>query len=187
MDAELQQAWNELAEGTIAYEPSRVMREGQSEIVLVRIARGDTIDAKSGFVDQAWVERLKVSGFMTAALNADPGEFEIVSLSSDAQALVGPSTEWTWRVTPLRDGDLSLSLRITARIRLSDGSSENHDLPVKTARISVRADRWWRTTQFWERNWQWLLGSPIVLGFLGWAGARLVKRRRSRKRGGARR
>jgi hypothetical protein len=180
MDAELQQAWKELKEGQIAYEPSRAMTQGTPEMVLVRIARGDVIDVQSGFRDRAWVERVKVSGSMRVTLTGDPDDFSIVALSSETQALVGPGSDWSWRVTPLRSGNLPLHLRVTARIHLSNGSQENYDLPVKTAQIAVRADRVWQAKAFWDRNWQWVLGSPIVLGALGWLSARALKRRSRR-------
>jgi hypothetical protein len=183
MDKELQQAWKELKDGKIAYEPSRTMTEGEPEKVLVRIAQGDTIDAKSKFVDSVWVECLKVSGFMSASLSADHDDFEIVPLSSESQALVGASTDWVWRVTPLRSGNLALNVKVTARIRLSDGSSEHHDLLVKDAHISVRANPRWRAIRFWKRNWQVILGSPIVLGLLAWLGTRLLKKRAERRIG----
>jgi hypothetical protein len=180
MDEELQQAFKELDEGRIAYEPARAMTQGTPEMVLVRIARGGTIDTETGFRDRAWVDRLKVSGSMSATLTGDPGDFEIVALSSDTQALVGSASDWVWRVTPLRSGNLPLILRVTARIHLSNGSQENYDLPVKTAQIAVRADRVWQAKAFWDRNWQWVLGSPMVLGALGWLSARALKRRRGR-------
>jgi len=186
MDDEIQKAWQELKDGRIAYEPSRLMTEGNPEVVRVRIARGDTIDTKSGFSNEAWVERLKISGFMTASLNADANDFEIVALSSESQALVGDFTDWVWRVTPLRVGDLALRVRVTARIRLSDGSTEVHDLLVKDARINVKSNPQWRLTRFWDRNRQWILGSPMVVGLATWAGARILKKRRTKRRIGFR-
>ena len=180
LDDELQQAWKELTEGRIAYEPSRTMTEGEPEDVRVRIARGETIDTESGFGGRrVLVERLKASFVMTASLSADAGDFEIVPLSSEGQALVDPFTDWIWRVTPLRSGDLALNVRVTARIRLSNGSSEDRDLLVQAAQISVRANPRWRATKFWERNWQWILGSPILGGVLTWLAARLLRRRRA--------
>jgi hypothetical protein len=182
MDNELQQAWRELKDGRIAYEPSRTMTEGVPEKVLVRIAQGQTVDAKSGFVDAVWVERLKVSGSMTAHLQADVADFEIVPLGSEEQALVGSSTDWVWQVTPLRDGELRLNLSVAVRIRLSDGSFENHDILVKQTQIAVRANPRWLLVRFWKQNWQWILGSPIILGILAWVGTRLIKRKRGGKR-----
>jgi hypothetical protein len=184
MDDEIQKAWTELKDGRIAYEPSRTMTEGTPEIVRVRIARGDSIDVASNFSDRVWVERLKTSAFMTAVLVADANDFDVKGLSSDSQALVGDFTDWVWSVTPLRDGALTLSIRVTARVRLSDGSSETHDLLVKDTPITVRSNPRWRLSRFWNRNWQWMLGSPIVLGVLGWLGSRIAKRRRTERRAG---
>jgi hypothetical protein len=182
MDEELQRAWRELRDGQIAYEPIRMMTEGQPEEVRARIAQGDTINVQTGFRDRVTVEQMKVSGSMAAELLGNPGDFAIESLSSKSQALVGPFTDWVWRVTPLHSGQLALKLKITAHIRLSNGSSEDHDLLVKDTNITVHANRGWRLARFWRQNWQWILGSPIVLGIGGWIVARIRSKKSTQSR-----
>jgi hypothetical protein len=180
MDDQLIQAWKELKSGLIAYEPSRTMTQGVPENVLVRISRGGAIDADSGFTHTAWVEAMRVSGTMTAKLSGNPQDFEIVPLSTGTQAVVEAS-DWLWRVTPLRSGALILNLTVTARISLSDSRIESRDELVKAAEITVATDYWWLTKRFVKSNWQWLLGSPVVVGG---AFAWVFRRRRDKRRAG---
>ena len=97
------------------------------------------------------MELLKTSAFMTAVLLSDASDFDVKALSSDSQALVGTHIDWIWRVTPPRDGVLAPSVRVTARVRLSDGASETHDLLVKETPISVQSNPRWRLSRIWDR------------------------------------
>lgn len=178
MDAELRKAWQRLDEGRVEYEPRREMTQGVGEEVRVRITP-EPLEIVERLSPRSVAERLKVSGSMTAALTAAEDAFRIEPRSSERQAIVGEATDWVWWVTPLAPGDLELSLKITARIRLSNGDAAERDVLVKSAQISVQANRPWAVRTFFSRNWQWVLGGPLTLAIGGWAFARLKKRRAS--------
>ena len=175
MDDELRQAWADLKEGRIAYDPKPSMSQGKAEEVTARIALEMKTPITKGLKGKPWVERLRTSGSMSAYLDGAPEEFEILARSSTRQAIVGPYTEWVWEVTPLRPGEYNLNLRVVARIRLSNQESEEKDVIVKRARIVVVVEPPWAIKRFIVVNWQWLLGSPLVLGVLAW----LIAKRKS--------
>jgi len=182
MDEELSQAWKELRDGNVAYEPNRCMRQGRPNMIKVRVTRHRNLDLSVGLPNSFWVDRLKVSGTVTAKLDGRPDEFDISSLNSPQQALVGPYSDWLWLVTPLKSGLRSLNLRIIAKIRLSNGDTETKDVLVKATTVEVRVDRAWATKRFCQNNWKWLLGSPIVLAILGSITAHLRRRAKRRNR-----
>ncbi len=184
MDEELRNAWEELDEGSIAYEPKRCMRQGQTEEVKVRITQHGNVDLSAKLPNVFWIEQLKVSGTMAAYLEGQPDEFEIRSLSSTQQALVGSYSEWIWLVTPIKSGLRSLNLLVVAKIRLSNREVETKDVLVKATTIEVEVDRTWATRRFFQDNWEWFLGSPIVLGLMAWVVAKLRRIRRKRRRMG---
>lgn len=184
MDEELRRAWKEMDEGRIAYDPKRELRQGDSEEVRARISREPDIDLREGFESEVWIERLRVSGSMAAYLSGNPNDFEIVALSSPKQALVGSFTDWNWEVTPLSAGNKTLNLRVVATIRLSNGETETKDILVKDTQIHVEVNRAWAAKRFIQDHWQWLLGSPLLVGLITWIASRVrVSRKRKRSAG----
>ena len=86
------------------------------------------------------------------------------ALSDEQQAVVQPYTEWQWRVTPLVSGSYSLDLVVSAQLRLPDKVVASRTFPAKTAKIRVRVAPSYVVVRFISKYWQWLLGSPVVLG-----------------------
>ena len=156
------------------------MKQGVAQVVVVRIADRSSRTAFRDLPSDFAVERLRTSATMKAQLIGDADIFAIRSLSSDQQALVGDVTDWKWVVTPQIPGNHQLYLTVTAVLRLSTGAIESRDVLVKQATISVAVNRRWQVTSFIRSNWQWLLGSPLILGGLGWLMNRLRKRRSNR-------
>ncbi len=165
---ELKRAWLSLDEGKVAYEPNREMTQGVPEEVRIRVSDDASVPLDLGiFREPAVVEQLKTSGSMSADLTAGKDDFEITRLSSSRQALVGPFTDWIWRVTPLKAGEHQLFLKVTAQIRLSNGDEEVRDVLAKDTVITVAANPSWAARGFFARNWQWLVGGPVTLAVVG--------------------
>jgi hypothetical protein len=174
--------WNELRNGLLAYEPERSMVEGRPELIRIRISRTGTIDTDTGFRGDVQVEILRTSPLMSAEILGRKEDFRIELLSSYRQAMVD-STDWVWRVTPLNHGDLSLVLKIVVQIPIPESNEVFRDAVVKETTITVEANPQWRIAQFWGNNWQWILGSPLVLGLLAWLATRGLKRKKTLRAG----
>jgi hypothetical protein len=128
-----------LAAGHILYNPPDTMRVGQKERVEVRITQGmtetlvvETVRGRGAPV----VEQIPVSTFMKVRLTGDA--FAISPLSSEEQFVIGDSyTEWVWDVTPLRAGERTLTLLVTARVLLAGFPAEQRDLKIIERPIKV--------------------------------------------------
>jgi hypothetical protein len=107
---------------------------------------------------------------------AEAGTFEVLPITPTKQAVIPPYTEWTWSVRPLRAGSHRLYLSVVAIIKLSDGKSEQKALS-KISEIHVEVSPGYIVRAFAAKNWQWLLGSPVVLGAVSWLLARRTKRK----------
>lgn len=188
MDEELQQAYEELEEAQIEYKPTHMMRQGETEIFKLSITRLEEVDISVEYPEGSWtrlpegsyIRWIKASGTMAAYLEGNPDEFKIQKKSSTEQALVGSSTEWIWHVTPLKPGNLILTLRVTAEIRLSDGDTVNKDIiNNEVTKIEVEPEPNWQLKKIYlllKENGELLLTITIAVisGFI-W----LVKRVRN--------
>jgi hypothetical protein len=184
LDAEMKEAWDRAGIGVIAYNPDTQMVQGVTKPVMVRIAVDPNAPSlTTGLPPSPTVAALKVTGEMRAELRAArAGTFEIVKTAEkDERPLLPPYAEWKWMVTPLESGDHVLLLTITAMIELPD-KRRREPVISKEATIHVRVDPMYVTKNFVQKNWQWLVGSPVVGGALAWLWAH---RRRQKKRGAA--
>ncbi len=86
-------------------------------------------------------------------------------------------------VTPLESGEKKLYLTVTARLFLSNGEVQQKDVAVKEAVILVEVDHLWITKRFVTGNWQYVFGSPIVIGLLYWLGRKIHRKRNRRPAG----
>lgn len=189
---ELERAWKALPWGKIAFEPNRTMRQGVAEPVTVRIARGEAPDilkdwpgtrgseppdpGAGGEGSLVRVERIKTSGMMEVELvSADPEAFSIEPPGAQKQPIVGEHTDFQWLVTPLKAGSQTLQLRVVAEIPDPEMGPQRR-VETKRAEIHVEVNTPYLVKGWMSRNWQWLLGSPIFLGFLGWLGKRFGAR-----------
>ena len=171
----VEEAWEKLRKGRIAYNPSEEMTQGRPELIRVRITQHSEIVLPEG-LKNAVVEEIPVSWAVTAELvEGSKNAFLIQPLSTPRQALAGEYTDWLWRVTPLQSGDLMLILKVTALLDAKDRPIESRDVLVKEASINVHADHAWQLHRFWSETWQYLLASPLVVGTILW----IVRRLRS--------
>jgi hypothetical protein len=184
LDAEAERIWNRLTIGSIAYNPEERMLQGVPKDVVARIAADPNAEGLTkGFPASPRIEALKVSGVMQAELKeGETGTFEINKTSdTNEQAILPPYSEWKWIVTPLQTGVHSLHLSVSVIMELPDKRTRKKVL-TKEASIRVIVNPRYVARTFFENNWQWVLGSPIVLGAVAWVWAHL---RRKKKKGPA--
>jgi hypothetical protein len=173
MDDALREAREYLRAGRIAFRPREEMVQGKPEEVRVEVSSHPSPSPFGNLPPGFRVETIPTSGVMKVELLGDAEQFRIRPLSTDQQALMGRHTDWRWVVTPLVPGRYKLHLRVTAVLWLSNGRTESSDIVVRDSIINVRVNRRWILTGFLKRNWQWLLGSPVLLGAAAWVLTRL--------------
>jgi hypothetical protein len=178
----LKAVWERLPEGQIAFEPGTRMRQGQRKVVTARLTTQPDLDVLAGLSEDYVVQTIKTSGVMGLYLEGSEEEFLIDPINSPEQALVGDFNEWRWWVTALKAGRKQIVLRVVAKIHLP-GEVMTTDLLVREAIVEVDVDRWWSTKRFVGLHWQWLLGSPVVLGGVAWVAKRLRKEKSKRSAG----
>ena len=159
--------------GRALFRVPRVMFSEISELAELRLTPKDYISTQlRAELEKSMVGRGKqtdehevshVGSFMCARLLGDPRYFEIASLSSEEQHLRGDETlGWDWRVTPLVEGESSLTLRVTM-LATVDGQQHVADAQaLHTAiRITVKS-AFTRPKRFVRDNWRWMLGGSGI-------------------------
>jgi hypothetical protein len=169
----------DLKPGRLAFEPKKTMDQGREERVFVRLSREATSDLSKGFREgPPLIKAIQVGSLMHALLDYSEEDFKVHRIGVETKVVASPYTEWAWEVTPLRGGDKELRVLIYAELVLPNGKPEPYEAYAGEAEIHVHTRPSYVVERLLSENWQWLLGSPIVLGLGGWLGARLLKSKR---------
>jgi hypothetical protein len=160
-----------LTTGVIFYNPPKDMTVAQQERIDVRISSNTLFTSTEGFKGSGAVqtETLPVATFMKVNLRGEC--FDITALSSEEQVIPADShADWAWDVTPTEKGLQTLSLVVTARIKLPGYSDEQKDLQVIERDINVRVNPAYALRTFFDKNRDWVypvVVIPLVLGAWG--------------------
>jgi Tetratricopeptide repeat len=141
----------EIDSGRLAYQIPRRMWINQPETVEVRLGRTQARGLTKGFAGRGEVktEDIPIVETMSVSLMCEPGAFDIVARSEKEQ-LVKPDLvlgtpfhsddfgRWVWLVTPLKTGEHTLLVKVSAAIRDSRGLPATSSLPDKSFAVSVR-------------------------------------------------
>jgi hypothetical protein len=166
----------DLKPGRLAFEPRKTMDQGREEKVFVRLSREAASDISKGFQEAPpMIKAIQVGSVMRAALDYSPEDFKVRRVGEETKTIESPYTEWAWKVTPLLGGDKQLNVLVYAELVLPNGNHELYEAFIGSAVIHVHTRPSYVVGKFVRENWQWLLGSPIVLGLGGWLGVRLLK------------
>ena len=172
-------AENDLHPGTLAFEPKRIMDQGQAEKVSIRISPNKSAEIAKGFKNgPPALQEIRVGPLMKATLDSSPDDFTIRRIGEEKKIIKAPYTEWTWEVTPLTAGDKTMVVSIYAELMLPNGDHEPYEAFTGSALIHVHTKPSYVIGKFVRENWQWLLGSPILLGLVGWLWARVRKEKK---------
>jgi hypothetical protein len=100
--------------------------------------------------------------------------FEIVADNSAVQLVENGETytEWSWNVTPIRTG--SSQLKVVVSI-IRDGNKKD---TVYEDSVLIEKDLPVQVEHFWEKYWQWLIGT-FILPFVLWLWKRNKKKEES--------
>src|SRR3954469_15915583 len=174
-------AENDLHPGTLAFEPKREMDQGETETVSIRISPDKSAEVGKGFKHGPPVlQEIRVGPLMKATLDTDtaPEDFTIRRIGEEKKIITAPYTEWTWEVTPLTAGDKTLLVSVYAELMLPNGDKEPYEAFTGSAVIHVHTKATYVIGKFVKENWQWLLGSPLLLGLVGWLWTRGGKKKK---------
>jgi hypothetical protein len=140
----------EIEAGRLAYRIPPDMWRGVTEKIEVRLSQSD-VDIAAGFTGRGPVkiENTPIVETMSVDLDCEPGAFRVEAQRPKDQ-LVKPDrvkntlfkspdfARWVWRVTPLKRGDHTLLVTISASILDSRGLPAKHTLPDKIFPVTVR-------------------------------------------------
>jgi len=140
-----------------------------NEVELLQQVQGPSAEAVSG--------QARIAPRMTAHLVAEGAD--VLVQGGQEERTVSPSgtTEWSWSITPKREGKLPVTVTLTAPV-IVDGRESPYEVRTFKATLVVNVTPAARIGAFIGQNWKWLwtVGLPAAGGwFLSW-------RRRSVKR-----
>lgn len=158
----VQQELTKLAAGSIVYNPPAEMTVAKTERIEVRICMDAAAPIVEGLQGPGTprVESIPVSYFMKVRLVGE--DFAISAFSSDEQIVPAEGfSEWAWDVTPTRSGDRSLTIVVTARVKMADAQGEK-DLPIIERKIHVKVNPWYSFSSFFRDNRGWIYPAVLV-------------------------
>jgi hypothetical protein len=160
--------------GNIAFNvPASMNLEDTAVVQLVLSLRKPIDELKQLIEAQGEKEgtRIRVSNLMEARLTGL--NFQITAVTPEKQAITGQEvTKWEWEIKPSKTGHYDLHLTLTALFTV-EGISTSKALRTFDKTINVNVTWQQRTTDFFEKNWQWLW-AVIIIPIAGW----LWRRRR---------
>jgi hypothetical protein len=157
--------------GQLGYIIPAVMKFAEPTRVTVRVSKTALENFSSsvlGKTKDAKVENIKVYTFMAVKLVGEP-EFLIRALTTEQQPVSSlEDTQWDFDVTPRKLGVNKLTVRVSARLKLKDGSVETKDLPIYTKDIYVKATPPSLILDWFSNYWQWLITTLVGGSGIGW-------------------
>jgi hypothetical protein len=165
-EAQVKSLLNEYTMGTWSYKVPEIMQKGTTERVVVQLS-SSVLKALSSASVKIAVQEIKIYPYMSVKVLGEP-KFQILELSTTQQLVSSDVTTWNFDVTPKETGMQQLTIRITARIKMADGSAETRDLPIVTKDIQVSVTTWYWVKDFINKNWQWFVGLITGSGVLSW-------------------
>ena len=151
--------------GFIIFNPPSEMTQGRKERVEVVITRSDDllkeVEAGLGGAGEPQFERIDVSLCMGVKLSGSA--FEITSHSPPDQLLT-PSARWEFDVLPCRASRQTITLNASMRVGNKEIAGGRKGVPVLERQINIRPNIGFAGRRFIMNNWQWLIGTVLVLG-----------------------
>jgi hypothetical protein len=157
---------DEYVMGTWSYQVPPVMQIGRTERVSIKLS-STILKANSSASSNIKIESIRVYPFMAVKVLGEP-QFTVTPLSTEQQVVSSDVTAWEFDVVPKQGGTQKLTIRITARIKMDNGTEETHDLPVVSKDVKVQVSWIYLVKTWFISNWQWLAGLLFSSGVLSW-------------------
>lgn len=151
--------------GFIIFNPPAEMTQGRRERVEVVITRSDNLLQELGLglrgIREPQFERIDVSLCMGVKLSGPA--FEVTSHSPSEQ-LLAPSARWQFDVLPCHAARQTITLNVSLHVGSKEIARGLKGVPVLERQINIRVNLGFATRRFVINNWQWLIGTALVLG-----------------------
>lgn len=152
-------------DGRWTYDAPTEMTQGDSADFIVRISAKDIgEELTKGLANPSAPEKITVSPKMKLVLTSPDQAFEIIEQSTQGQLLGDDYSQWKWRIKALKSGPRSLHLSVFAVL----SGNEGKDIPIGEKSININVSYGYVIKTFFTNNWQYLLGSGVLTGLLGW-------------------
>lgn len=164
----VEEEFNKLAPGLIAFKIPKEMKVGVEEEIEVRITRKIKEDLTEGIRGRGepQVEEIRVGTFMKCQLMGK--NFDIQLLTDEDQPVVGEGyAYWLWDAVPLKSGIQTLKLVVAVRIKLPGHDEEVKYYPIYEREIKVNVNLWFSFCRFVENNWKFIITTLVSAGFIG--------------------
>ena len=154
-----------LKQANIAFNTPTAMKKNETYLISLKLSSTKSVDDLLAAIEGDEKESAEVNygNRMLASLVARKrGAFDIVSITSDEQAISSlvDETTWTWSVTPLDSGKKHLHLTLVA---LLDINGEKTPFQIKSFEktIEVEVSALNALLDFIKASWEWIMGSLI--------------------------
>jgi hypothetical protein len=140
-----------LDDGKIYFNPTKEMKVGIAENIILKLTRENLSDG----------EKIKLGKYMTATLVGK--SFTIDPITHEEQVVASEGfTMWEWCVTPQDDGNQTLELLVSVRLKIPNDGEEVKDMPVYRKHILVRVNPAYSIINYFSNNQNWII--PLILG-----------------------
>jgi hypothetical protein len=163
LQRELDRVLAELQLGRILFNVPRTLELGESAVIHVVLSLRETHEELKERITEVGEKRgakLKVSDEMQAHLSGLG--FSVEALTDERQAVSAQeTTEWFWQIEPTETGTQTLSLTISAFVKVR-GEERKRGLQTFNESLEIRVTLMDSVSGFVNRNWQWLWTTILV-------------------------
>lgn len=163
--------------GLVAHSVPSKMRVGETYTVKLRISKennkiqlinGNGVSIADDNIDsKITIASIRVEPVMSAKLISDSSKMIIQSTSTFIQDIEKEGfTEWTWRLTPTKGGDIFLKIIVSVIVE-SENKTITKDIPVYDEVIVVKSNYIFTIKGFIKEYWQWIM-TTIIIPFVIW-------------------
>lgn len=179
---------NDPSLGLVAYSVPDKMQVGKTYSVKLRISKennklelinGNGVPIANANIDsKITIASLRVEPVMSAKLLSDSSKMLIQSTSTLIQDIEKEGfTEWEWRLTPIKGGDIFLKIMVSV-VTASEDGKVTKDIPVYDDIINVKSNVVFTIEGFIKQYWQWIM-TTIIIPFIVWFYNRKKKKEKS--------
>jgi hypothetical protein len=180
---EVETAFARLRSATIAFNAPPTMEFDETNSIELLLSLTEPIEElrkQLTMVGERHGFDIRASGQMEASLRpVRDSVFKVLAVTPEVQNIrATENTRWLWRITPLDWGRQELQLVVSALYQV-EGRDGRRAVRTFQHNIVVNVTNWARAKVFFRNNWQWAWTAILlpVLGWLGWLGARLIRKK----------
>lgn len=174
--------------GLVAHSVPEKMQVGKTYTVRLRISKennkiqlinGNGVSIADANVDsRITIASIRVEPVMSAKLISDSSKMVIQSTSTLIQDIEEKGfTEWEWRLTPTKGGDIFLKIMVSVIVK-SESGTITKDIPVYNEVLVVKSNYIFSIKLFIKEYWQWIM-TTVIIPFIVWFYNRKKKRKKS--------